>query len=143
MLLESATIYRFRLPLRQPLRLKGHRLETRQGLILQLNARNGQLGFGECSPLPGFSHESLDDALGQLQGAIKVLLSQPDCLDSIIQSGARSCTDQMLFSSVACAVEGAALSLAGQFHAVPKATAVCPLLMRFWHSLPVCQTVQK
>ena len=129
MLLESATIYRFRLPLQQPLSLKGHRLETRQGLILQLNARNGQMGFGECSPLPGFSPESLDDAFGQLKGAIKVLLRAPDCLDSIIQTGARSWSNQMLFSSVAFAVEGAALSLDGQFHAVPKATAVCPLLM--------------
>lgn len=129
MLLESATIYRFRLPLRQPLSLKGHRLETRQGLILQLNARNGQLGFGECSPLPGFSHESLDDAFRQLKGVISVLLSQPDCLDSIIQSGAGCCTDRMLFSSVACAVEGAALNLGGRFYAVPTAPAVCPLLM--------------
>ncbi len=129
MLLESATIYRFRLPLRQPLRLKDHRLETRPGLILQLKTENGQFGLGECSPLPGFSDESLDDAQWQLEDALKDVLGQPDCLTTVMQSGARRCTKRMLFSSVACAVEGAALSLAGQFNVAPQSTAVCPLLM--------------
>ncbi len=129
MLLESATIYRFRLPFWQPLILKDHRLETRQGLILRLKTGNGQLGLGECSPLPGFSPESLDDAQWQLEDVLRDLISQPDCLTTVIESGAHGCIKRMLFSSVACAVEGAALSLAGQFNVAPTSTAVCPLLM--------------
>lgn len=129
MVLESATIYRFRLPLRRTLLLNGYRIETRQGLILRLDAGNGRSGFGECSPLPGFSHESLDDAFRQLKSVTGQLFRQPDSLDFIVQSGARSGTDQMLFSSVTCAVESAALDLAGYFHAAPATPAVCPLLM--------------
>lgn len=55
-------LYRFRLPLTAPLLLHGETLEYREGLLLRLIGEDGASGWGEASPLPGFSPESLTDA---------------------------------------------------------------------------------
>ena len=59
-------LYRFRLPLTEPLVLKGATLEHREGLLLSLEGEDGAVGWGETSPLPGFSSESLPDAAREL-----------------------------------------------------------------------------
>lgn len=55
--------YRFRIPLSQPLVLKGVSHKERVGVLLE---RNGQ--WSEASPLPGFSRETIDDVVAALQG---------------------------------------------------------------------------
>ena len=61
-------LYRFRLPLAEPLMLKGEVLEHREGLLLKLEGEEGAVGWGETSPLPGFSPESLPNAARGLRG---------------------------------------------------------------------------
>lgn len=66
----QADILRYRLPLKHPISLKQHRLNEREGLILQLRVqlRTGvRFGYGEIAPLPYFSRESLEEAEIQLQ----------------------------------------------------------------------------
>ncbi len=60
-------LYRYRLPLRGPLMLKGITLRRREGLLLRLSGDDGSEGWGETAPLPGFSGESLDQSTAQLR----------------------------------------------------------------------------
>ncbi|WP_249977872.1 o-succinylbenzoate synthase [Vreelandella olivaria] len=53
----TLALYRYSLPLRQPLSFKGHRLTHRRGLLVSINAQ-----WGEIAPLPGFSLETLAEA---------------------------------------------------------------------------------
>ena len=47
--------------------LKGSQLSYREGLLLELTDETGVSGWGEISPLPGFSRESLEEAGRQLR----------------------------------------------------------------------------
>ena len=60
-------LYRFSLPLRGPLVLGGTTLRRREGVLLRLSGDDGLEGWGESAPLPGFSAESLDQAIVQLR----------------------------------------------------------------------------
>jgi O-succinylbenzoate synthase len=65
--LASFDLYRFSLPLRGPLMLGGTTLRRREGVLLRLSGDDGSKGWGESAPLPGFSAESLDQAIVQLR----------------------------------------------------------------------------
>ncbi|PJE80304.1 o-succinylbenzoate synthase [invertebrate metagenome] len=56
---ERARIFQYAFPLRYPLPLKSSRITARQGLILELTDNQGVTAYGEASPLPDFSQESL------------------------------------------------------------------------------------
>jgi O-succinylbenzoate synthase len=62
-------IYRYTLPFTEPLTLKGETLRSRKGLLLRLIGDVSSEGWGEASPLPGFSRETLDEAADQLMDA--------------------------------------------------------------------------
>lgn len=62
MKLAGFGIYRYTLPFTEPVILKGARFHSREGLLLELTDDTGASGWGETSPLPGFSRESLDEA---------------------------------------------------------------------------------
>lgn len=59
-------IYRYRLPLTQPLRMLGRTLHERVGLLLQLEDDSGNQAEGELAPLPGVHSETLEECLQQL-----------------------------------------------------------------------------
>jgi O-succinylbenzoate synthase len=59
-------LHRYRLPLCEPLTLKGAVLRHREGLLLELVGGGNLTGWGEAAPLPNFSRESLDAARVQL-----------------------------------------------------------------------------
>ncbi len=65
--LAGFDLYRYELPLSEPLELKGRILRYREGLLLELTGEAGEVGWGETSPLPGFSREGLDEAGAQLR----------------------------------------------------------------------------
>jgi o-succinylbenzoate synthase len=65
--LTGFDLHRYELPLSEPLVLGGAVLRRREGLLLELAGEKGALGWGETSPLPGFSRESLDEAAGRLR----------------------------------------------------------------------------
>ena len=54
--------FRFRLPLVNPLHLAGTTIAFREGLLLESDGR-----WAEASPLPGFSHETIDEVIAALQ----------------------------------------------------------------------------
>ena len=59
--MRSAQVYRWQIPMDAGVVLRERRLKTRDGLFVYL--RDGERdGWGEISPLPGFSCETLDEA---------------------------------------------------------------------------------
>ncbi len=66
-------LFRYSLPLKEPLRMLGHVLNERRGLILRLfeesseNSLDQQFGEGEITPLPGLHPESLLQAENQIR----------------------------------------------------------------------------
>jgi o-succinylbenzoate synthase len=65
--LAGLSLYRYHLPFSEPVKLKETTLRHREGLLVQLASDGGAAGWGEAAPLPGFSHEGLDEALVQLR----------------------------------------------------------------------------
>ena len=62
MKISTAHLYRYSIPLKSPVKLARTVLHQREGLILQITDDSGLSGFGEISPFPGFSRETLDEA---------------------------------------------------------------------------------
>lgn len=74
MKVSAARLYRYQLPLALPLPWPGAP-DTREGLLLCIEADNGRFGWGEIAPLPGFSRETLEQATDD---AIQCLLCLKD-----------------------------------------------------------------
>ena len=62
LVISSAAVYRFKLPLNYALPLKGASLVNREGLVLEFKTDQGLYHYGEASPLVNFSRESLEEA---------------------------------------------------------------------------------
>ena len=58
-------LYSYKIPLRKTLKLKSVSIDSREGLILKIFDSDGNCGFGEIAPLPGFSRENLEEAKAQ------------------------------------------------------------------------------
>ncbi|MBU2898000.1 o-succinylbenzoate synthase [Vibrio hepatarius] len=63
--MKTAKLYRYKLPMDSGVILRERKLTEREGFVVVLES-NGQTGRGEVAPLPGFSHESLEDVYPQL-----------------------------------------------------------------------------
>ena len=82
--MRQAQIYRWQIPLDAGVVLRERRLKTRDGLFIQLQENGGE-GWGEITPLPGFSVETLDEVQPAVMawvqawrdGASPALPSQP------------------------------------------------------------------
>jgi len=72
--MQQAKLFRYRLPFKKTLFFKGIKLSAREGVILQVENNHGQFNFAEIAPLPGFSRESLQQAIEQI---ITVLSNHP------------------------------------------------------------------
>ncbi|MCS2610998.1 o-succinylbenzoate synthase [Halomonas dongshanensis] len=70
----TLALYRYALPLRSPLVLAGQRLEHREGLLVEINGR-----WGEIAPLPGFSRESLAAAETECRRCLDQLAALGHC----------------------------------------------------------------
>jgi O-succinylbenzoate synthase len=64
----KASLYRYRLPLSQPLTFHEQQISVREGLLLKW-----ENSWGEIAPLPGFSVETLDEALEETLLCLKSL----------------------------------------------------------------------
>lgn len=62
----ACEIYRYRLPLTQPLGA----LSEREGLLLRIVDPMGYSGWGDAAPLPGFSSDTWDEAFEALQAIV-------------------------------------------------------------------------
>ncbi|MCF7823948.1 MAG: o-succinylbenzoate synthase [Candidatus Marinimicrobia bacterium] len=86
----SAKLYRYRLALNEPLRLKQFNLDQREGLILEITDERGNSGLSEISPLPGYSHESLEAATYKTQTLLDRIVGSDDFVDRFLL---RTCRD--------------------------------------------------
>ncbi|MGB7801107.1 o-succinylbenzoate synthase [Buttiauxella sp.] len=59
--MRQVELWRFQVPMDTGVVLRDRRLKTRDGLLVRLTDGDKQ-GFGEISPLPGFSAETVDEA---------------------------------------------------------------------------------
>ncbi|MEW6652145.1 MAG: o-succinylbenzoate synthase [Bacteroidota bacterium] len=103
MRIKEAKYFPFSLKLRVPFVNSAGILTERKGFILKLTDEFGNIGYGECSPLPGFSIETLNDAELSLNKIISYLLNSKREDDHNVPAD---------FSSVAFAAEQAMLDLA-------------------------------
>lgn len=67
MKLVAFTLYRYRLPLRPPLMLRGAPMSWRDGWIVELESDARVKGWGDIAPLPGFSRETMAQAGEQVE----------------------------------------------------------------------------
>ncbi|MGU3523580.1 o-succinylbenzoate synthase [Enterobacteriaceae bacterium C23F] len=82
--MRNAQVYRWQIPMDAGVVLRERRLNTRDGLFVRLSLGEAE-GWGEISPLPGFSHETLEEAQAAvvswvqawLQGGVPPLPSLP------------------------------------------------------------------
>ncbi len=65
MQISSLSIYRYKVPLAVPITLPMRRLHRREGLLIRIASVDGDVGWGEAAPLPGFSRERLQEATRQ------------------------------------------------------------------------------
>jgi O-succinylbenzoate synthase len=59
--IAEARYFSFKLPLTAPLIIQGQESTYRQGFAMQISDEQGHSGWGEISPLPGFSRETIED----------------------------------------------------------------------------------
>lgn len=103
----NARLVPFTLPLVAPLRLGEQTYTERSGLLLRVE-KDGVVGWGEASPLPGFSPDSFDEAHAALGDAEAVATAAYDALAPDPHADLFSLG---LPPSAQAAVEGAVLSL--------------------------------
>ena len=108
MIIKEAKYFPFALRLKTPFINSSNTFTERKGLILKLTDELDNVGYGECSPLPGFSEESLEEAETSLKNTL-VFLNQTE-----FESDFNVPSE---LSSVKFAVEQALLSLAFQQNA--------------------------
>lgn len=112
MKIDVVKLYAYDLKLRRPIVVKGKQVIARPGFILELGAGPVR-GFGEISPLEGFSPESLAAVVEQLGHIRHVLVADPvpDGLEQL-QDGFRDWLGNFsLLPSVAFGIEMAVLNL--------------------------------
>lgn len=63
MTIASVALYRYTLPLTEPLALGDEALGERDGLLLRILLEGGAAGWGDVAPLPGFSTETIEEAV--------------------------------------------------------------------------------
>ena len=62
----QSRLFRYCIPLTQPIRFNDKTLSERTGLVVELTFTDGTKGVGDIAPLDGFSEESLDDCQNRL-----------------------------------------------------------------------------
>lgn len=115
----TASFYRYRLPLVRPLQLRDAAIEERTGLLVRIATTSGHAGWGEIAPLPGFSPESLEEALVQAC-TIATVIARRD-LDSAGPRLTGLRRQESFYASVRFGLESALLNLHASRTAQPPA----------------------
>ena len=96
------------------------RWAVRRGLLLELEDREGRIGQGEASPLPGFSQDTLAEARADLLAVEWEALPAIDLGDELLLQVGRVLDEAGLNApSARFAAETALLDLAGQLTGEP------------------------
>jgi len=82
LMIAAAGVRTLKLRLKEPLQLSsGDALMMREGCLIEIGTMSGHVGIGECTPLPAFHKESLEEARSQLLVVADLLhgrIIQPD-----------------------------------------------------------------
>ncbi|MGO2304818.1 MAG: o-succinylbenzoate synthase [Providencia sp.] len=89
--MRKATLYSFSLPMEAGIILRYQRLKTRDGLLVCLQDGDSE-GWGEISPLPEFSQETLADATANVIDWLNEWVSNGNISDSLLPSVAFGCS---------------------------------------------------
>ncbi|MFA5260212.1 MAG: o-succinylbenzoate synthase [Candidatus Omnitrophota bacterium] len=77
MMIKTAEIFRYAIPLHPPLFIGGRTLKERKGFFIKLTDNTGTVGWGEAAPLKIFDTGSLQETETQLINAAALLKDQP------------------------------------------------------------------
>ncbi len=101
------------LPLVRPLRVGGHVLDRREGLLVVFEDGEGHTGIGETAPLPGLHRENTDEAAAQLLALAGTLEGSiiPDGCPALAGAFEAWLGHRGLHPSVRTGIEGAVLTL--------------------------------
>lgn len=66
-----AELFRYRLPLSRALAMPSGAYAEREGVLLRLRDGEGREGWGEAAPLPGYSPDTLGEAVGALRAWVR------------------------------------------------------------------------
>jgi O-succinylbenzoate synthase len=113
MRIQGIDLYEYSLPLKKRLPLKGVELTVRRGLLLRLTDADGNIGWGEIAPLPGFSNETLDEVRAQacfLRG-LAIGIEVPEIVFHLDGSFGRLLDPFGIHASVRFGIEMAVLNL--------------------------------
>ncbi|MEW6050650.1 MAG: o-succinylbenzoate synthase [Candidatus Zixiibacteriota bacterium] len=128
MRVDEFHIYEYRLPLKQPLRLKDRSVTERRGLLIKITGSSGHSGWGDVAPLPGFSLETLAEARTQLLGlreAIDSTVIHED-LALVRREYREKISAEELHPSVGFGIGTAVLNVLSAYHGVPPAEVIGP-----------------
>ncbi|WBA58650.1 o-succinylbenzoate synthase [Providencia sp. 21OH12SH02B-Prov] len=89
--MRKATLYTFSLPMEAGVILRYQRLKTRDGLLVRLQDGDNE-GWGEISPLPEFSQETLLEATEEAKQRLTEWVSGQPLADSTLPSVAFGCS---------------------------------------------------
>lgn len=119
--IDTLEVFHFSFPFVKGLRLKTRMFQSRQGLIIRLATGDEDEGWGEISPLPGFSRESLEEAQAQVLSFKSKILNQtiPSHCERFDGSLERWMGPHHLFSSVRFGMESAVLNLLAEMRGIP------------------------
>lgn len=103
----------YSLPLQEEWHSHSHSLQTRQGYLLRLEDEFGNIGYGDCAPLPSHGTETAAEALAALNS---ITTNLPDALapDTLNQL-----PDMASTPAARCALEAALLDLMTKQQAIP------------------------
>jgi o-succinylbenzoate synthase len=116
-MIHIAEIYlqRYDLGLVRPIRIKGHDIHRREGVVISVVDSDGRTGYGEIAPLPFLYRESLDQAIGQAMQLKSVLIgAEIDTADFDLASQIRAVGGSEIYSSVMLGIEIALFDLCMQ-----------------------------
>ncbi|EMD1717676.1 o-succinylbenzoate synthase [Providencia stuartii] len=89
--MRKATLYAFSLPMEAGVILRYQRLKTRDGLLVRLQEGDNE-GWGEISPLPEFSQETLAEATEEAKHRLAEWVSGKPLAESLLPSVAFGCS---------------------------------------------------
>jgi o-succinylbenzoate synthase len=111
MIPTSAELYRYSIRFKDPVTPGNTTLRTREGALIRLATENGSEGWGETTPLQGFSLENLDEAIDQLRSLVPTLVGRKIYPGELITDNAPFFESYKPASSVRFGLETALLNL--------------------------------
>lgn len=128
MRISDVDLFRYALPLTAPLHLTGRPMQERSGVLVRLSTPGGAVGWGDAAPLPGFSAESLDDAVDALRRVRSALRGVTFAAKDAGGAWSEVELPRDLPPSARFAVEGALVGLGADLtgHPLPRMLADAP-----------------